>query len=165
MVITAWHPAADGPFCATAEPTGCVRRDCSGATQFEQPLLPADPLACCHHPRSHFKNESDFVPQSGYFSVDLPGVHIISLHSYVRLACFAGVPRLGMPAPDGFTGAHLIARGEHPGPHPARWCAQPACASTLHPQLPWGEQSQQYRWLQNDLAAGEGSWLAALPWC
>jgi hypothetical protein len=51
---------------------------------------------------THFKNESDFVPQSGYFSVNLPGVHIISLHSY----------------------------------------------------LPWGEQSQQYRWLKKDLAAG-----------
>lgn len=31
-----------------------------------------------------FKNESEYVPQSGYFSVDVPGVHIVSLHSYVR---------------------------------------------------------------------------------
>ncbi|EFN59723.1 hypothetical protein CHLNCDRAFT_133298 [Chlorella variabilis] len=33
---------------------------------------------------SQFKNESGFATQSGYFSLDLPGVHIISLHSYVR---------------------------------------------------------------------------------
>ncbi|KAL4422377.1 hypothetical protein ABPG75_008574 [Micractinium tetrahymenae] len=52
---------------------------------------------------SQFLNESDFQPQSGYFSLDLPGVHIVSLHSY----------------------------------------------------LPWGVESQQYKWLVTDLEAGK----------
>ncbi|KAL4419215.1 hypothetical protein ABPG77_010657, partial [Micractinium sp. CCAP 211/92] len=46
-------------------------------------------------------NESDFAPRGGYFSLDLPGVHIVSLHSY----------------------------------------------------LPWGVESQQYKWLVKDLEA------------
>ena len=52
--------------------------------------------------RSQFANESGYVPQNGYYSVDVPGAHIISLNQYV----------------------------------------------------PWGNQSQQYNWLTQDLASG-----------
>ena len=32
---------------------------------------------------SQFANESDYVPQNGYYSVNVPGAHIISMNIYV----------------------------------------------------------------------------------
>lgn len=72
----------------------CLCTNCIFAAHNEQAQRPAD-----HPARSHFKNESDFVPQSGYFSVNVPGAHIISLHSYVScLTCCETLAAAGIRA-------------------------------------------------------------------
>ena len=72
------RPAACCPFGTNCHAQWSVAHRLLPSRPSEQAYQPAG-----HPARSHFKNESDFVPQSGYFSVNVPGAHIISLHSYV----------------------------------------------------------------------------------
>lgn len=106
----AWDGRGAAPCCAARRPA-------------------ADALFVCRR----FKNESEFVPESGYFSVDVPGVHIISLHSYVRPErMLGGLKASGL----GQHGAQVHSRHSRPAQLERAWPAdRPACLYPCHALL------------------------------
>lgn len=64
-------------------PCALQAASCSWPARTPPPAL----ASRCHPPllstRRQFKNESGYAPVSGYYSLDLPGAHIVSLNSYL----------------------------------------------------------------------------------